>query len=53
MSSRLVLMADLSMFLLLVIMLASDVLPCSQRTVEFYDTRVRSPLSLRYLLTRQ
>ena len=46
-------MVDMSTFPILVIVLTSDVLPSSQRTVEFYDTRVGSPLTpfLLYLLT--
>ena len=39
-------MVDLSTFLIFVIVLTSDVLPSSRRTVEFYDTRVGSPLTL-------
>ena len=48
-------MVDLSTFPILVMVLTSDVLPSSQRTVEFYDTRVSSPLPpfLLYLLTHQ
>jgi hypothetical protein len=37
-------MVDLSTSIILVVALAPDVFPYSQRTVEFYDTRVRSPL---------
>lgn len=38
-------MVDLSTFPIFVIVLASDVVPSSQRTVEFYDTRVGSSLT--------
>ena len=37
-------MADPSTFPILVTVLTTDVLPYSRRTVEFYDTRVGSPL---------
>ena len=37
-------MVDLSTFSILVTVLTSDLLPYSRRTVEFYDTRVSSPL---------